>query len=66
MFLNFFQGFSPGFRQKRRDRDEVNHGGAGECNEHRRIAIFADGRKKIGVDGRREGLVDEQRNARNG
>jgi hypothetical protein len=63
MFLDFFQSFPLGFRQEKRGSDEVNHGEAGECKEHCRIAVFADGWQEDGGDGRRNGLVDDQRDA---
>ena len=63
MFFDFFQGFSLGFRQKESRRDEIDHRAAGKGEEHRRVAILANGRQEDGGDGGGDGLIDEERDA---
>ncbi len=63
MFFNFFQGFALGFRQEECRRDEINHGAAGEDEEHRRVTVLADRRQKDRCNRRGYGLVDKQGDA---
>ena len=63
MLFDFFERLALGFRQEERGGDEIDHRAAGEGEEHRRIAVLADGRQEDGRDGRGDGLVDQQRDA---
>src|SRR6266446_4678924 len=63
MLFDFFQSFTLGFRQEKSGGDEINRRESAEREEHRRVAVFADGRQKNRGDTRRNRLVDEQRDA---
>jgi len=63
MLLDFFERLPLCLRQKKCRRDEIDDGATREHKKHRAVTVFADGWQEQGRDGRRDGLIDEQRDA---
>src|SRR5580704_9391859 len=63
IFFDFFERFAFGLRQQKARSEEINDAATREDEEHRPVAVSADGREKNGGDGRCDALVDQQRAA---